>query len=263
MDRGDAMKVYLDLVFLINSLVDLFLLLGTNRLTGFEMGFKKCIAAAAFGGLYASVCMLPGMIFLGNILWRIVSLCLMGLIAFGLNRSAAKRSAIFVLLSMALGGLVLFVGRKGVSALALSGFAILALCRFGAGKAVGARRYIPVELEWKQKKLKLIALQDTGNILTDPITGEEVMVAGSDVGEELLGISQQELKDPIAAVSSRMYSGARLIPYHSVGQPGGMLMAVRFHNAKVGNETRNPLVAFAPDVLAKGDVYRILIGGNC
>ena len=104
------MTVYLDLVVLLNFLVDGLLLMGANRLTGYPAGWRRCALAAAVGGVYAGACMLPACRFLGNTLWRIVSLVSMAVIAFGWNFSALRRGTIFVLLSMALGGLASSMG---------------------------------------------------------------------------------------------------------------------------------------------------------
>ena len=73
----DVLTVYLDLVMLLNFLVDFLLLLGTNRLSGFPAAPGRCALAAVFGSIYAGCCLLPGFRFLGNFLWRCVSLCLM------------------------------------------------------------------------------------------------------------------------------------------------------------------------------------------
>ena len=98
------MRIYLDLLILLNFLVDALLILGTNRLSGFPTDGKRVVLAAALGGVYSGACMLSGFRFLGNILWRLVSLGGMSAVAFGWNRSTLKRCCVFILLSMALGG---------------------------------------------------------------------------------------------------------------------------------------------------------------
>ena len=75
------MKIYLDLVVILNFLVDFLLLLGTNRLSGFPASPLRAAAAAALGAVYSGVCMMPRMRFLGGLLWRIVSLAGMAVIA--------------------------------------------------------------------------------------------------------------------------------------------------------------------------------------
>lgn len=255
------MRVYLDLVILLNVLVDFLLLLGTNRLAGYLPGWRGILVASLFGGGYAGACILPGLQFLGNWLWRTVSLGMMAVIAFGWNRSAIQRGAVFILLSMALGGFAMGMGRNSFPMLILAAALMWGLCKLSFQGGVGQREYIPVELTWKGKTIKLLALRDTGNTLRDPITGEQVLVAGADVAMELLGISSYQLQHPVEAMAKGEISGLRLIPYHTVGQPAGLLPAFRFHGAKIGNTYMDPLVAFAPEVLARGEGYRMLTGG--
>lgn len=255
------MRVYMDLVVLLNFLVDFMLILGTNRLAGYPPGFRRGVIAAALGGIYGGVCMVPGFYFLGNTLWRLVSLTLIAVTAFGWNRSAVQRGAVFVLLSMALGGIASGLGNGSFWMLMLAAGGVWLLCRVSFRGQLGQREYVPVELAWAGRKLSLIALRDTGNTLRDPITGEQVLVAGADVGMELVGLTEDQLRHPIETLASGAVPGLRLIPYHAVGQPGGMLPALRFEGAKIGNTYGDPLVAFAPEVLARGEVYRMLTGG--
>lgn len=253
--------VYLDLVLILNFLVDFLLLLGTNRLAGYPPGWGRAALGATLGAVYAGGCMIPGFSFLGNFLWRIVSLALMAVIAFGMNRSALQRGAVLVLLSMALGGIAMGANGNNFGMLLLCAGILWLLCRISFRGGVSQREYVTVELSVGEKKAALIALRDTGNTLKDPLTGEQVLVAGANVGMQLLGLTEHQLRHPVETLASGEFPGLRLIPYHSVGQPGGMLLALRFQNAKIGNTYSNPLVAFAPEVLGRGDVYQMLTGG--
>ncbi len=254
--------VYMNLVLILNFLVDYLLLLGTNSLSGFPLCFGRSALAAGVGSLYALACLLPGFAFLGNLLWRIVSLILVSMTAFGLNRSAVRRGAVFVLLSMALGGLASASNQNNGGVLILCAAALFLLCRISFPNAIGKEEYVNVELSYNDEKLKLVALRDTGNMLRDPMTGEQVWVAGADVGRQLLGLSDYQLSHPVETIASGVIPGLRLIPYHSVGQPTGMMLALRFENTKIENSFKSPLVAFAPNVLGRGEVYRMLTGGN-
>ena len=251
--------IYLDLVVILNFLVDFLLLVGTNRIAGYPNGIKNCLLSGLLGGIYAGACMIPGFYFLGNVLWRMICLVLMGGIAFGWNRSGIQRGAVFLLLSMALGGIAMGLNTKSFWMLIGAGALVFLLCRMGFRG--GQKEYVPIELSWGDRRINLIALRDTGNNLRDPISGESVLVAGADVAEKLLGLTSWQLAHPVETLASGAVPGVRLIPYHAVGQPGGLLVALRFQGAKIGNTYANPLVAFAPEVLARGEVYQMLTGG--
>lgn len=253
------MIVYLDLVVILNFLVDGLLLLGTNRLSGHPPGWKRVLPAAALGGIYAGICMVPGFGFLGNVFWRLACLSTMAGIAFGWNAGALTRGAVFLLLSMALGGLALGLGTGDFGSVLFAAVALVLLCAVGIPHPVGSRSYKPVHLRWKGKILDFTALMDTGNTLRDPITGSAVLVAGADVGEKL-GFSREILSDPVKALGSGMVTGVRLIPYRTVGRPSGMLVLIQAEEVRLGGEVVSPLVALAPEII--GGNYQALAGGK-
>lgn len=255
------MRVYVDVVAFLNFLVDYLLILGTNRLSGFPPDYGRSAVAAGLGGIYGGACLLPGFSCLSALFWRIVILCLIAFLAFGWNQSALRRGGVFVLLSMALGGIAGGMGQHNIVMLVLSVVIMWLLCTVSFRGSAGGREYIPVKLCWENKELELIALKDTGNTLHDPLTGEQVLVAGADIAEKLLGLTTQQLLHPVETLSKSTFPGLRLIPYRSVGQPGAMLLAVRFQNARVGKRQMHPLVAFAPQRIAAGEMYQMLTGG--
>ena len=255
------MAVYLDLVMVLNFLVDFMLLLGTNRLSGYPLGLQRCAAAALVGSVYSGACLLPGFRFLGNLLWRTVSLGLMGTVAFGCSRSAVKRTAVFVLLSMALGGLVLSLGRNDFGALTLAAFLCFGLCRFCFGNTIGSREYVPLTITHNGRTASIIALQDSGNTLRDPVSGEQVLVVSADVGQRLTGLTPEQLRHPLETLAQRPVPGLRLIPYKAVGQSGGFLLGLRMEQIKVDNQLTDAVVAFAAEDFGRGEVYQALTGG--
>lgn len=244
------MVIYLDAFMGLNFLVDLCLVMGVNRLSGHPPGMGRAAAAAALGGGYAGACLLPGFAFLADGLWRMVSLGLMGWTAFGFSRSGWSRSILFVLLSMALGGIAMSLNTGG-GGLPLCAGALALLCRMGL-RCSG--RKIPVAVTYAGRTAKILALYDTGNTLRDPITGEAVTVLSPEVGE-LLGIPAAILRDPAGA----MMPGIRLIPAQTVGG-GGLLAAVRCDGVQIGGKRAGTLVAFAREKFGNGE-YQALTGG--
>ena len=87
------------------------------------------------------------------------------------------------------------------------------------------------------------------------------MVAGADVARDLLGWDRDQILHPVETLAMGEVPGLRLIPYRAVGQPGSLLPALRFRDAKIGKTKRDVLVAFAPEELGQGEGYRMLAGG--
>lgn len=255
------MRVYLYVVLLINFFVDLLLILAANRFGGYPAQIGRCIGAAVLGGIYGAVCLQPGFLFLGNTLWRFVFLGMMGAIAFGWNRSGLRRCMLFILLSMALGGIVQGMGERRIASLLL-GMAVLGgLCAFGFRGPMACQELVEVELSAQGRKEKLLALRDTGNGLRDPITGQSVLVADAKTAQTLFGLDRQQLRCPVETVAAGIIPGLRLIPYRAVGQSAGMLVAVRMEQVRIGKWQGSTLVAFAPEGLGENHTYRALTGG--
>lgn len=255
------MTVYMDLVVILNFSVDLLLLLGTNRLCGYPSGILRCCLASAVGSMYAGVCMLQGFSFLGNTLWRIVFLSIMAVIAFGWNQSALRRGVVFVFLSMAMGGIAMGMNQNSFFSLILAAFGITVMCLVGFRGKIGGQRFATVELVVNGQKYRLTALRDTGNTLKDPVTGQQVLIVGADVAQRVMGVSTQQLSDPITTAASGCISGLRLIPYRAVGQPCGMLLAYCFDEVRIDGKLTGKLVAFAPDRIGSDGAYQALTGG--
>lgn len=253
------MTVYIDGVLLLNFLVDFLLLLAAGRLCGYPVKPIRAAAGGLLGGLYAACCLLPGFSFLGNFLWRVVSLGAMAVIAYGCTYSALRRGLVFAFLCLALGGAVLGIGQGGIPGILGAAGILCLLCSFGFRERIGGATYIPVELSYGDSCLRLTALQDTGNTLRDPVTGRQVLIIGADAAQKLTGLTQIQLQNPVESLSA--LPGLRLIPYHSVGC-GGFLLAMRLQNVKIGAWHGDTLVAFAPEGLNREGAYQALTGGT-
>lgn len=254
------MTVYLDGVMGLNFVVDWLLLLGVNRLTGFPPGLGRTAAAAALGSGYAGACLIPGLRFLGSGLWRIVSLGLISVAAFGVGRSGLRRGVLFLLLSMALAGLAVRLRVWGGAGIPGCAGALGLLCRMGFRGRAGAGRLVPVILRHGEKTVSVTALEDTGNALRDPLTGEPVVVADRKTAFSLLGLSREALENPETTLQSQPMGGFRLIPFRTVGQASGFLLALRCREVYVDGRPTGGLVAFSPVDLGNGD-YSALTGG--
>lgn len=253
------MTVYWEAVVGLNFMVDLFLLLGTNRLFGSALRPLRCVSAALLGGVYAGMCLLPGFAFMGNTFWRMVSLCGVCMIAFGISKRAIKKGFLFIFLTMALGGIVTILGKGGFWQLALSAAGVFVICLIGFEKNLQGQKKVAVVLRKGDTVIHLTALQDTGNTLKDPVTGESILVVGEDVAAQLAGLSHKQLLSPIETMTQ--IPGLRLVPYRSVGCSCGMMLAMNLDKVLIDGEAAGTLVAFAPQSIGTEGSYQALAGG--
>ncbi len=253
------MTVYLDLVVLLNFLVDFLLLCGTSRLCGYPKGTKRAALASLVGGLYAGFCLLPGFRFLGALFWRFICLAGMTVIAYGWNKSALRAGCIFSFLSFALGGAA--VGNSSFWGIILAAGLICLLCYLSFRGRSMAKSYVSVKLVLGSKERQFTALVDTGNTLTDPVSGRRVLVVSAHIAREILGLTEEALAKPLETMSNYRELGLRLIPYRAVGQPAGFLLAIRPDELTVDKEKRQDLVAFAPQQIGIGEAFDALAGG--
>lgn len=235
--------------------VNFMLLLGTNRLLGSPSSILRAVVAAIFAGVYTGLCLVDGFAFLGSLFFRVCMLVVLSLIAYGWQKQQMQKGAVFALLHMALSGLSLGAG-GGIWTPLFTAAVILVLCSWG--KNASNQRFLPVEITGEKGSYKILALNDTGNCLKDPVTGRSVLVIGPQIAEKLTGLTRQQLKDPIGTIG--VIPGLRLIPYSTVGNSNGLMLAMRFRKVKIGSWQGSALVAFAPDGLENKE-YQGIAGG--
>ena len=119
------------------------------------------------------------------------------------------------------------------------------------------KQLVPIELSYGENHLKATALYDTGNTLTDPITGQGILILDAPSAQKLTGLTLQQLSAPVESLD--VLPGLRLIPYHTVGG-SGFLLALRLANAKIQNRKGSITVAFSAQSFGKD--YQALTGGR-
>lgn len=254
--KGDGLVLYICFVVGLNMLVNLFLLLGVARMVGGGFCFWRVLVGALLGGLYGGACLIDGFSFLGGFLWRLSFMAIMVCVAFGMHPASLRRGVLFVLLHLALAG-----ATAGVSGTIWS--VIAAVCTLGLLGAASfferPERLVPVELRHKGRYINLTALYDSGNTLTDPATGQSVLVVGSDIAQKLMDLTPYQLRQPVETMQS--VPGLRLIPYKTIDRASGLLLGMRVEEAKIGKWKGSALIAFAPIGLDEAGQYQGLTGG--
>lgn len=246
-------------MMILSLLVDILLLAGAGELTAIKPNKAGVVAAALLGAVYKALCMIPQLVGLNHLLIRFLILAVMGILAFGWESAALRPVATFLVLQMALSGLVSGTGMGNIWSTILCGAALWLLCAFGYGQRSG--RIIPAELTNCGHTVKICALVDTGNLLTDPLTGESVLVVCNQLGAILAGLTEDQISDPVQTLLEMPNHGLRLLPYHTVGQKHGMMLAMKIDAVKLRGQKTGNLIAFAPYGLGMQKEYQALAGG--
>lgn len=253
------MDRYVWIVMGLNFVVDLLLLAAVYQLTDKPFLVWRCLVAAALGGIYGGVCLLPDFYFLGNGMWRLVCIALMSLVAFGMEVKAIGNGVLFCFLRLGLNGLAAISpgGNFWTWVLCLAVLFLLHLMGHDGGTK---KAYVPVVIRYAGKTARLTAFRDTGNFLKDPVTGKDVLIADPMAARLLLGLDQEQLEKPVQTMELSQLRGLRLIPYNAIGH-GGLLLAMRFTDVELDGKRMEQIVAFAPRQIGAGRGFQALVGG--
>lgn len=244
--------VYVDLYFLVNASMDLLCLATTAAILHRPMRRWRLLVGAALGGVWSLTVLLGGLDGALGVLLDLLAAILLCAVAFSERGGSAKRllqsAGAFALLSALMGGLMTvlyrFLNRLELPFEALQGDDLsawmLALLAAVAGIVTlhGGRllrrsvavRDVLLEITVEGRSTRLHALVDTGDLLTDPLSGRSVV-----------------LVDP-AALTSVLPPGlaeALAHPDRAAPQYARRLRLIPTHTA-TGDAM---LVAFAPDRL--------------
>lgn len=250
--------IYIDSLFLLSLFTDYLLCLITGRFCGLYLKRMRYVLAALFGAAYSVCVFLPGLSFLALPVMELASAGIMGLIAFGGEARLFRCIGVFLALSATFGGavwaLTLHSGGSQPIDLRLL-FVCFALCYAVLGlisrsklKKAGCET-VDVQLKLGERQSILRALVDTGNCLTDPVSGAAVMIVSPRALMPLFPEHREllEIKDAVelaekAAKAPGFPAKLRLLSYANIGG-GGLLPIFRPDEVRVNGKVRQGLVA--------------------
>lgn len=263
------MVIYIDALFLLDSMIDYLLLLLTGKVTGSPLVRWRLLLAAALGGGYSVLCVVTQLAFLSHPGLKLAAAILLVLLAYGHCRYLLRCILIFFALSAAFGGgmyaLELMVGAPlilNVPTILLFFFAAYSLLSLVGRKLArhGPAEFRKVTIHFGTRSTTLNALVDTGNTLTDPMTGRGVLVAEGAALASLLPPEADYCHPAQCFPDLSQPNRFRLLPYHSVGVEGGLLLAVHADALAVDGKPRpNQLIALSPTPVSDTGAYQALL----
>lgn len=260
-DAGLTVKVYLDVILLVNFIMDFFILWATGKLANFPVKISGLVLGAFIGALYALVVLLPQWSFFSSFLGKSSCAIIMVLVSFRWQGIARLIRTILYLhiISFAMGGAVLAVvyltdTSPGILQV-LNGVGIfrgvhyswliisLVVAFFlGYGGFYFLRKgCIEQELlntltiYFHNDKVIIPALLDTGNQLTEPFSKKPVIVVEREALEKLfpeellqkIKAGNFEISELPGSLDETWSARLRLIPFNSVGKSDGLMVGIR------------------------------------
>ncbi|MCI9513560.1 MAG: hypothetical protein HFF60_07560 [Oscillospiraceae bacterium] len=247
--------VYADLAFFLNAALNYLTLCCTVRLFGLPIRHLRLAAAAALGGIYAVLALLPGWTLLGTAAGKCLMALWMVWIVFGCGKYFLRRYLLFLAVSCTLSGAVVAVEAILLSTdspwvvfLVSGGFCafVLAVVFFRGAAAVPG--LVRARISLGGRSVTLTLFRDTGNTLRDPKSGQVVCVVWAEALTPLL-----------LGQSLPRYT----VPYQSLGQSAGALEVFRCDTLTIDGRTfRHYPIGLSPHPLSDGGGFVGLWGGE-
>lgn len=284
----DGPKVYADLTFAINFIMDFFLLWATARIAGIKVIYSRIAAAALLGGIYAVGFLLPELSKWYNIQFKILFSCLLVIFALSPQNWTEFKKTIFYFygINFAVAGATVatsYLFSSSMQIISLPYFWLLGgvFCAIAIG-IYGEKYFVShiipkllnfdIELRFNNLKCKGKGLLDTGNGLRDPLTNKPVLVAEygllrdclpDDFKQAMENVGDEnEMLDGLA--QSSWANRLRLIPFTSIGKKNGLLVGIRADEiiVDIGKNSifhKNLVVGIYKERLSKEGNYQLLI----
>ena len=291
------MVVYGEYLFLENFVTGIMILHLTGKLSGLSLKKRNLILGGMSCGGYAFVLFVPLNIFFALLSKLLFSVAVIFMV-FGQRDKKAygKLVVLFYFISFAMGGITIgltyFFGAGGISvngAVYMGNIGYLLVCL----TICAAYLFLMIIIDWMKvilrqrrstqrvvvgmlgKETELLGLVDTGNFLTDPVTGKPVLLVcdtslGTLVCEETGRIIRQIAKAEeafLALENSEISGRITLVPYRAVGTKRGLLLGIRADYIQLRKEEgetkmQNVILGVYHGTFGEGfdgEPYRILI----
>ncbi len=277
--------IYADVLVAVNVIVNYLLLRATAAISGARTGRLRMFFSLAVSGAYSLIIFAENLPFAVSVLLKILMCGLIVLLAFKPLRVKAflRCCAVFSALSFGLAGVLsalwftfapnsLFYKNGAVyfdvDILTLTLSALGVYCVAGLGYKLFRRRtpdncIYTVVIENKEKSVQGKALLDTGNSLTESISGRPVIVCTKGFLKDILPEGFEALCDNPYLTDIKPPTGFCLVPFSTVGG-AGILPAYRpesvgvFYNGKMHKLTGVYVAAAEKKLFA--DEFDCLLG---
>jgi len=242
------MTVYIDVLFAVNFSMDFLALYVTAYILKIKFKLKRGILAALIGAFYGVVSVIISIEIISSLILTAIIGVIMCLILNGYNglSLALQESTVFLASNLVIGGGMtaiyeVFNANGGADSILIygnpetveqqlpmalfiigaAGVAIL-LLYFGRGiNKHGSAQYVELHISHHAKKINITALSDSGNLLTEPISGLPVVILCKNMASEILSADMYNAVVELNTTELSNYTNrVRMVLYETVSGKG-------------------------------------------
>ena len=257
--------VYIENIFILNLIMNFYLLKLTAKVLNLKPCLKRLILGSIAGAVgYCLVISIPCFSYTLKVMAGMLPVGIL-MIKLGLNITGIKALLYGIgwmfTFSFILGGFILFLkGKLPVVYESVQGGIFIMACgllgyelfqsAIAVHKSKAQNRFCTVRLDTDKGWLKIAALIDTGNGLTDPISHKPVAVLEEEIWRSMTKWMRKEK--------------FRVIPYHSIGKEHGILEGYEVDRFEVECDTgmktqNNVIVAVFKGKLSECGGYQMIL----
>lgn len=281
-----TLVIYLDVLLFVNVVVNFTILYITYKILGMKVSKPRIIFATALTSLYGLVVCLPQMSILLNIFFKIAIAAITVLIAFDFKGAKffLKSILVFLAVTFAYIGIITsfqylpfassaFFIQNGevyynlplpyILAATIALFLIETLISRYFSKKLKKGETVECKIVIRDKEVNITAFCDSGNFLSEPLSGLPVVIVNT---KTLLPLLPEEsaVKD-----SSDLFSvlekddffklRLRAVPFHGAGNCGGVLVGLKPDRFWAGQEEKEVILALDDSFFKNGQNYDAIL----
>lgn len=282
------MTVYIDVLFIVNLVLDYFILLSIKFFLKTSDKRWRLLIGAVVGATYACIMYFPDLKILSNMIFEVLLSCLIVFVSFKIKSfiSFLKYFVCFYVISALFGGIVFaieqflappiltvkngipYIDISPIMLIVVSGLSYLSvtlITRF-VSKRYQNDKIAKIEIYIEDKKASMDALIDTGNELKDSFSGTPVIICDFQKVRSLIPIEIQDLflnrnlsiSDVVEYTDFK--KRFRMIPFSSVSDVVGLLPAFKpDYLICEGSRVNEVIVAVTSKKLSNDGKYNAII----
>lgn len=273
------MTIYLDIVFFENIAMNYLILLATAIIAKVKIKPFRFLLSSTFGGVYTIATYIIPISQFQNIVLKILVSIIIAKIAFNPPKVKAwiKEIILFYLVSFTFGGaafmLLYFIPPLKATLIggALGSIIIISVAIIIKDRISKKAMLCEIEIFYQGKTEKIKSMIDTGNLLQEPITKEDVIIVEK---SSLKNLVDNDVLDNIDNIVSGKWLNStdiynykfKIIPFSSLGNEHGILLGFKPDYVRVIDEEEtirsDTIIGIYDGKLSKSNLYSSLVGVN-